>query len=546
MKTVAGGGGATLRRGRMGTLDLDSRSRAPEGMRGNDEKRWTLDPDSRFRGNGKEGGNDDGDTGRRPPSGDPPSRKQTPRHRRPHNSGESPVIPADAFPRRRRHRGGIPPLALSLALSLPAAGGGPAAAGGVGLLEIYELAHDSDPQFRQAVAARQEAGERRPQARALLLPEVSLRADALRNEQDIERGGFGDVGKFSFSSRSYRLSLTQPVLRVERLFGLRQAGSRVAQAEAELEAARQALVIRVAAAYFDALAAEDSLRFAAAERKSLARRLEQVKQRFEVGLTAITDMQEAQAGFDRAVAEALTAQNDLDNAREALREISGAYFSVLAGLGAEMPLLRPQPDDIEAWNEAAMTGNLSVLAARHAVDAARGEVRRRLADRLPTVDLVASHGFDKSGGRFGASEGSDSAVGLELQVPVFRGGLAGSRAREARHGLERRLQALEQARRQAQRDTRQAFLGVLSAISRVQALKQAALSSETALQATEAGFQVGTRAAVDVVAAERDASRARRDLARARYDYLLNSMRLKQASGTLSVADLRHIDGWLE
>ena len=438
---------------------------------------------------------------------------------------------------------------FTLLLSLAAAGGmRPALA--LDLLEVYELARQGDPQFQQAVAAQQVAREQRPQAISGLLPELSLRADAAENRQDVESGGFGGEGEFSFRSHSYRLSLVQPVLRVERLFRLKQAGSRVSQAEAELEAARQDLALRAATAYFGMLAAEDALGFAVAEKKSLARQLEQARQRFEAGLTAITDVQEAKAGFDRAAAEEITAQNQVDTAREALLEITGqsagGRFAALAGLGAEMPLLRPEPDDISAWSAAALRRNLAVVAARHAVDAARAEVRSRFADRLPTVDLIASHGFDKSGGRFGASEGTDSAVGLELNVPVFQGGRAGSRVREARHELERRLQALEQARRRAQRDTRQAYLGVISGISRVKALNQALVSTETALQATETGFQVGTRTAVDVVAAERDASRARRDLARARYDYLLDSMRLKLASGTLSGADIRHISAWLE
>ncbi|MGI9228917.1 MAG: TolC family outer membrane protein [Gammaproteobacteria bacterium] len=417
----------------------------------------------------------------------------------------------------------------------------------IDLLDIYEYARSGDPQFKQAEAARRVVREQRPQAIARLLPDLSFSADTVTNEQNnMQEGDFGQQGKVTFNSRGYRLSLTQPAFRWDRLVGLRQAGSRILQAEAELSAARQGLILRTTEAYFNVLAAEDTLAFADAEEKSLGRQLEQVRQRFEVGLTAITDVQEAQAGHDRAVADAITAQNSVDDAREALREITGEYFSDLAGLGKNMPLLRPEPDDIDNWTDTALEQNLSVTAARHAVDTARTEIKRQFAGHLPTLDIVASHGFGKTGGRFGSSESTTSAVGLELNMPVFQGGLVNSKVREARQQLQQQLQGLERTRREAQRDTRQAFLGVLSGISRVLALQQAVVSSETALQATEAGFEVGTRTAVDVVAAERDTFEARRDLARARYDYLLDSMRLKQASGTLAGDDIGHINTWLE
>ncbi len=413
------------------------------------------------------------------------------------------------------------------------------------LLDVYEYARNGDPQYQQAIAARRATQEQRPQAISRLLPEVSFRADARQHEQDITRAGFGADGAISFNSQSYRLALIQPVFRRDRFLGLQQADSRILEAEAELIAARQELMLRTTAAYFDVLAAADTLNFAQSEKKSLSRRLEQARQRFDVGLTAITDVQEAQAGFDRALAEEIAAQNNVDNAREALREITGAYFPTLAALGQHMPLVRPTPDVIDEWTDTALQQNLSVIAASHAVNTARAEIKRQFASHLPTLDIVANHGFDKSGGRFGDFETTASMIGLELNVPIFQGGLVNSRVREVKQRLQARLQGLEQARRDAQRHARQAFLGVIAGISRVDALKQAVRSSETALQATEAGFEVGTRTAVDVVAAERVTSQARRDLARARYDYLLDSMRLKLAAGTLSAADISHINTWL-
>lgn len=416
------------------------------------------------------------------------------------------------------------------------------------LLEIYALAQDSDPQYRQVAAANRATLEQRPQALAQLLPSLSFSANAFTNEQDIT-SAFNPInapGKVSYDSHGYSLDLVQPLFRGDRIIGYLQAGNRIKQADAELIAAEQDLMVRTATAYFEVLAAYDNLGFAEAEKKSLSRQLDQARQRFDVGLTAITDVQEAQAGHDLAFAAEIEARNNVDNTQEALREIIGVYFSALAGLGETMPLLNPQPEEIETWTGAALEHNLNVLAARHAVDTARREVKRQQAGHLPTVDMVARHGLDKTGGRFGSFETTTSSVGVELNVPIFQGGGVNSRVRETHERLNAELERLEQARRNAQRLTRQAYLGVISGISRVNALNQAVVSSETALQATEAGFEVGTRTAVDVVAAERVTSQARRDYARARYDYVLDTLRLKQASGSLSAEDLSHVNHWLD
>lgn len=419
----------------------------------------------------------------------------------------------------------------------------------VDLLEIYRFAQESDPQYQQAAAEKSAVIEQRPQALAQLLPALTFSANTFSNDQEILRSAFNPSGSLddtvSFNSHGYNLDLTQPLFRGDRIIGYLQSGHRVKQAEAELVAAEQDLMIRATAAYFDALAAQDNLSFAGAEKKSLGRQLEQVRQRFEVGLSAITDVQEAQAGYDRAFAAEIEARNNVDNAQETLREITGQYFSGLAGLGEVMPLSSPEPEEIETWTSLALEQNLNVLAARHGVDVARKETKRQIANRLPTLDMVARHALNRSGGRFGAFKSETTSVGVQLNVPLYQGGAINSRVRETRARLTAALERLEQERRRAQRLTRQAYLGVISGISRVRALKQAVASSETALQATEAGFEVGTRTAVDVVAAEQLVSQARRDYARARYDYLLSTLRLKRASGALSSEDLSQVNRWL-
>jgi len=414
------------------------------------------------------------------------------------------------------------------------------------LFSAYRMAEVSDPVYQEAIASYKATLESKPQARAALLPQINFNANTASNDQDISTANIGTSGKVGFNTHGYSLDLTQPIFHRARFLSLEQTDSQISQAQAELDAALQDLIIRVAERYFDVLAAIDNLRFAESEKKSLGRQLEQANQRFEVGLTAITDVQEAQAGFDRAVANVILAENTIDNAREALREITGEYLPAIAPLGEEVPLVRPDPDNIEEWSNISREQNLLVEAARHQLETARQEIDIQRSGHYPTLDLFANKGFDSSGGRFGGVQIHSDAIGIELNVPIFQGGLVTSQTREATHLYERAQQLLEQQFRSAQRDTRDSYLDVISGISQVKALKQTVKSSQTALEATLAGFEVGTRTAVDVVASERVTFQAKRDYARARYDYLLNTLRLKRAAGTLSPDDLSKINNWLE
>jgi len=413
------------------------------------------------------------------------------------------------------------------------------------LTEVYTLAETNDPIYRQVVFSYLATQESKPQARALLLPSANLSANTFDNDQTIKSAGFGASGDANFNSHGYNFDVTQPIFRWDRYLSLKQTDSLIQQAEAEKLSAQQELIIRVSVAYFTVLAAMDNIEFTKAETKSLSRQLEQANQRFEVGLTAITDVHEAQAGFDRATADDILAENLLDNARENLREITGEYITELASLGISMPLVSPEPNDINQWSKTAESQNMNIIAAKHNMENSRQEINIQNAGHLPTLDLVADHGYNVSGGRFGDTKIRSTGIGLELNVPIYQGGLISSKSKEARHLYDQSRQRLEQAFRAAQRKTRQAYLGVISGISRVSALKQALVSSETALKATEIGFEVGTRTAVDVVASERTTLDAKRQHARARYDYLLDSLRLKQAAGTLGPDDLKQISAWL-
>ena len=416
----------------------------------------------------------------------------------------------------------------------------------VDIFGVYAIAEENDPIYRQAVTETLASQEEKSQARALLLPSAGLNANSIANDQSISTDqSFGVAGETRFNSHLYALNVTQPLFRWDRFLTLRQTESRLLLAEAQQLAMQQQLIIRVAERYFAVLSAEDNLEFAKVETKALERKLAQTKQRFEVGLTAITDLQEAQAGFDRATADEILMANLLDNAREDLREITGEYLVQFDRLQPSMPLLEPEPNDVEQWAEIAKSQNMDVIASQHTLEHAHQEIKIQKSGHYPTLDLVASHGYNSSGGRF-ASRIKASSIGLDLNIPIFQGGLTRSKTKEAGLRYKQSLQALEQAQRAAHRQARQSYTGIISGISRVNALKQAVISSETALRATEVGFEVGTRTAVDVVTSERAALDAKRNYAQAKYDYLLNGLRLKRAAGTLNANDLKQIDHWLE
>lgn len=419
---------------------------------------------------------------------------------------------------------------------------------GASLTDALTLAEQSDPTYREAQATALAVAEGIPQARAVLwLPDLSFTAGGSHNDQEITTDfAFGAGGGVAFQNYDYRLQLTQPVYHRDRHVRLQQANKRLRQAQAELDVAHQAVILRVAERYFEVLAAQDNVAFARAEKDSLAGQMEQARQRFDVGLIAITDVQEAQAGFDRALAQEIGAANALENAHESLREVTGAYQEALMPLGTDFQLERPDPDSIENWTETALAQNLEIVAAQVATEIAMDEIRAQYAGHYPTLDISGSRGVTSQGGRFGQTEIDGGDIGMRVNIPLYSGGSVVSKTRQATHQHAAAVERLEKVRRAVYRETRQAFLGILSRIGSVNALKQAVLSSKTAVDSTRAGFEVGTRTTVDVVTAERGLSEARRDLARARYDYVLDRLRLKRAAGTLAPTDLVAANQWLE
>ncbi len=415
------------------------------------------------------------------------------------------------------------------------------------LASIYSLAERNDPTYQQVISTHRAILESKPQARSQLLPSLDITANTKRNAQDITTSGssFGSDGEIDFNSHGYSLNLSQPLFHRDRFIALSQADSQIKESGAKLAKAQQDLIINVSETYFNVLRSIDNLEFANIEVKSLSRQLEEANKRFEVGLSAITDVQEAKAGYDLAVAQEIQAINGIDNAKEQIRELTSEYIDKYDGLGENIKLIKPVPDDISSWTELSIKQNLDISAANFALETARKEIKIRSAGHLPTVDIVASHGYDSTGGRFGSTRTDRSSIGVELNVPIYSGGLVSSKTREAHEQYNVAMHYLEKARRTAQRNTREAYLGVISGISQVNALKQAVVSSETALLATETGFEVGTRTAVDVVASQRATSKARRDYSNAKYNYILNTLKLKRAAGILSPDDINLINAWL-
>ncbi|HTT07736.1 MAG TPA: TolC family outer membrane protein [Gammaproteobacteria bacterium] len=421
------------------------------------------------------------------------------------------------------------------------------------LRQVYQRAEGQDPQFQGVQATYEAVLESRPQARAqFLLPNLSINSNFSQHDQGISLGNQSICGNgptdanCSFVTRGYSINLTQPVYHYDKYLQFRQTDDRIRQAQLDVDAARQDLIVRISGRYFDVLAALDNLEFAGAEKNALARQLEQAQQRFNVGLIAITDVQEAKAGYDQSVADEIAAQKQLDDARQALREFAGEIEDHLASLSDKMPLITPEPADIEQWTNTALKQNFSLASAQAATRIAEQEIEVQRAGHYPTLDVVGSHGNTISGGgRFGDTDTVDSAIGMEMNLPIYEGGFVQSRTREAEHRHEAAVDQEEQQRRSVIRTCRDAYRGVISGISRIQALQQAVVSQQTALEATEAGFEVGTRTTVDVVTQERQLFAAKRDYARARYDYIVSTLQLKQAAGTLTPADLDTINQWL-
>lgn len=415
------------------------------------------------------------------------------------------------------------------------------------LTQIYQAALDSDPVISAQKHAFDAVSHSKRQTQARYYPNIDFNASKSQISSEVDSGGGAfSSGDFDYDVTAYSLSLRQPLYRGDVLAQISQSDASEQQAQAELNQAYQDLILRVTQAYFDVLAAQDSLGFAQAEKNAISRQLDQAKQRFEVGLIAITDVHEAQAAYDLAVASEIVAQNQLAISRQGLQELTGNPPGQLNPLGEGLKLTAPEPAHIDDWVNAALDNSFNIIAAEASAKVANQNLKLQRAGHHPSLDLVASYDFnDTGGGSFGSRETTDTSIGLQLNVPIYQGGGTSAAVRSANASLYQARDGLEQQRRATRREASAAYLSVLAGISQVKALQQAVTSSESALNATEAGYEVGTRTTVDVLNAQRELFRTQRDASRARYDYILASLRLQQAAGMLDGEDVQQINAWL-
>jgi len=420
------------------------------------------------------------------------------------------------------------------------------------LAGIFELAASNDPEIRQARASYNASHTTIAQGRSFLLPRVTLSGSTSRDTAGpAEDTAFGSAHSFQngFNTKGYNLNISQALLNFEAWYAFKSAKQSDLQAAANLAQAEQQLIIKVATAYFNVLRSQDNLASFRAEEDAAARVLEQTRERFEVGLIPITDVYDSQANYDLARVNRLVEENNLNQAREALEAITGMSHGELESLTEEFPIASVAPSSLDEWVNLAMENNLSIKAAEFEFGARSEDAKSARAAMFPTIDISAGYGWNQSANPFSffpaiASERTN--IALNFTYPLFAGGLNSARKRQAYYTRDASEEALMKTRRDSVQNTRNNYRSVETDVLAVQARAQAIISAESALEATEVGAEVGTRNVVDVVLAQRTLFQARRDYANARYNYVINTLNLKQAAGILSPQDVIELNNWLD
>jgi outer membrane protein len=403
--------------------------------------------------------------------------------------------------------------------------------------------------------------ETKPQAWASLLPQIDASAGWQNIDSDgtssVPSGTEGQINTVNsdqnVDNTDWSVDLSQTLFNTDQWRRLKKADKEVGRAQIDYQVAQQSLMLRVTEAYFNVLAAQDTLGSERAAKDAIGRQLEQANRRFEVGLIAITDVKEAQAGYDDAIALEISAQRSLATNKEALREITGEYPQELANPGKEFPLIPPTPQVEQDWVDISLQQNLALESAKIGAEITRENVRIARGGHWPTLDLNASYGnSQQDGDRTTDGNASDvdndtdsTRIGVQFRLPIFSGGGVSSQVQEQVYLHRASRENFEKVARSTERETRDAYLGVIAEIARVQALARSEDSNKTALEATEAGYDVGTRTTVDVLNARQSLFLSQTQYSRSKYDYLINVIKLKLAAGTLTEDDIRLLNGWL-
>lgn len=423
------------------------------------------------------------------------------------------------------------------------------------LADAFRDAQDHDPVVAAAAAGLEAFQEAIPQTRSALLPDIRIGGNTSWNERSFPggptfnpiTGGLIEVEDQEFNEHSWQAQISQPLLDMEAWFNHRSSIAGVEGAEWDFAATEQQLIVRTVIAYLDVLRAEDLLDATEAAEAAVKRQLEQVQQRFDVGLVAITDVLEAQAGYDSAVVVRVQAAGDHDIFFETLRTLTGQPYDSIDRISESLPIVDPSPGNEEEWVNTALATNLSIRSATAQLESAERALRARRSGHLPTIDASISHSHFVTGGQAFLGDKTDQdTYALSITLPIYQGGLTSSRAREARSLAEQSRQILMDRRLTVSRDTRNLFKSVATDVVRVGARLKTIASSESALEATETGYEVGTRNIVDVLQAQNRLYSSQFDYADSRYNYIIDLMLLKQAAGTLADEDLGDLNGYAD
>lgn len=424
-----------------------------------------------------------------------------------------------------------------------------------GLLDVYRLAVTNNAELAAAHAAYQARSENVPQARAGLLPQLGLGASNNSSRTTVDSRELGEQTS-KRHTYSYQASLSQPLFRLDRWYQLKTAQADSEQAALELSATEQALILQSAEVYFAILRSQDNLAASQAEEQAFQRQYELARERFNVGLSDKTDVLQAQAAYDTARANRMQAEQQVADAFQALETLTDHQLHAVQGIRHELPVQPPRPNDAGAWVDRALADNLQLRAMDLALEAAQQDLRTRKAGHAPTLDAIAQYqkgdndslGFANRGmqGSPTYSRHAEQAViGLQLNIPLYTGGATSSRVRQGVHQLHNAEYSKEGLRRQTVQNARNLHRAVNTDVEQVQARKQSIISSQSAVEATQIGYEVGTRTIVDVLDAQRQLYAAVRNYNNARYDYILNHLRLQQTAGSLSPDSLKALNEYL-
>jgi len=414
------------------------------------------------------------------------------------------------------------------------------------LIEIYQQALAHDPQLASALSANRAAQEIIEQGKALYRPTVNFNADANKLSTDIRYIGADRApSTSSFETYKYGVDLRQPIYRKQNLVQMDQSKTQVSQADKQLHLTQQDLILRVTQAYFDVLIAQDKIDLIAAQKSAILSQLEQAKANFEVGTSTITDVNESQARFDLVLAQEIATKNELQIAKHAIQALTGKVPQKLATVKADIKTHQlEQPMD--KWLEVAAINNLNIQIQQDAAKFAEQEVERLGAAHLPTLDAVVSYTDSYANGSASAfSAGNElktGTIGLQLQIPIYQGGAISSRVRQAVLSQQKAQDDVGIARSNTELETQRAYLNLSTSIAQVKAFEQALISSQSQVDSTKLGYEVGVRTSVDVLNAEQQYFSAKRDLLQSRYNYLVNIIRLKASSGVVGEADLADVN----